>query len=153
MADFFGDNATLRDSNVPSDKIKVQEQHGRMRVAHDELTFTAELTTSDSLKMMELPSGAKLYDAEISTDDLGTTGILDVGWEASSEGGEVADPNGLYAALDVKAAANARLKMVNSVAGFLKQFTEKVRIVIVPSESTDVATGQTLKLTVWYVVD
>ena len=81
MADFFGDNATLRDSNAPSDKIKVQEQHGRMRVAHDKITFTAELTTSDSLKMMELPSGAKIYDADISVDDLGTIGILTAGWE------------------------------------------------------------------------
>jgi hypothetical protein len=153
MADFFGDNATLRDSNVPSDKIKVQEQHGRMRIAHDTITFTAELTTSDSLKMMELPSGAKIYDAEVNSDDLGTTGVLDIGWEASSEGGEAADPNGLYAALDVATAAVARQKMANSVAGYLKQFTEKVRIAIVPSTSTDAATGQTLNLTVWYTVD
>ena len=153
MADFFGANATLRDSNVPSDKIRVQEQHGRMRIAHDTHTFAAELTTADKLIMMELPAGAKIYDVEINTDDLGTTGIFNVGWEASSEGGEVADPNGLYSLLDVKAAANDRLKIVNTVAGFLKRFSEKVRVVIVPTENTDVATGQSLDLTVWYTVD
>lgn len=153
MADFFGDNATLRESNVPSEKIRTQDQHGRMRIAHDELTFTDELTTSDVLTLMKLPAGAKIYEVEINTDDLGTTGILDVGWAASAEGGEVADDNGLYAALDVKAAANARLKIVNSVAGFQKRFTEEVEIQVVPSENTDVATGQTLSLTIWYVVD
>jgi len=153
MADFFGANATLRDSNVPSDKIRVQEQHGRMRIAHDTHTFAAELTTADKLIMMELPAGAKIYDVEINTDDLGTTGIFNVGWEASSEGGEVADPNGLYSLLDVKAAANDRLRIVNTVAGFLKRFSEKVRVVIVPTENTDVATGQSLDLTVWYTVD
>jgi len=55
--------------------------------------------------------------------------------------------------LDVKAAANDRLKIVNTVAGFLKRFSEKVRVVIVPTENTDVATGQSLDLTVWYTVD
>jgi len=150
---FFGENATKRDSDNPSVKIEVQEQHGRMRIAHDTVVFTAELTTADALAMMELPAGAKVYDAEINTDDLGTTGIFNVGWEASSEGGEPADPDGLYALLDVKAAANDRLKMLNSVAGYLKKFTEKVRISIVPTENTDVAIGQSLDLTVWYVVD
>jgi hypothetical protein len=42
MADFFGDNATLAQSNVPSEKIRVSDQHGRMRIAHDKITFTAE---------------------------------------------------------------------------------------------------------------
>jgi hypothetical protein len=153
MADFFGDNATLAQSNVPSEKIRVSDQHGRMRIAHDKITFAAELTTSDVLKLMKLPAGAKIYDVEINTDDLGTTGIFDVGWAASAEGGEAADPNGLYAALDVATAANARLKMVNSVAGYLKRFTEEVEIQVVPSTSTDAATGNDLNLTVWYVVD
>ncbi len=152
MASKYGLNATKRDSNVPAEKIDVNEQHGRMRVAHDEYTLTAVLGTADSLYMMELPAGAKLYDAEISSDDLGTTGILDVGWEASADGGEVADPNGIYAALDVKAAAIARQKMANSVGGFLKEFSEKVKIVIVPSEASSLSAG-TIKLTVWYVVD
>ena len=153
MADFFGENATLRDSNVPSEKIRSQDQHGRMRIAHDQITFTAELTTSDVLCLMKLPAGAKVYEAEINTDDLGTTGVFDIGWAASAEGGEVADPNGLFPALDVKAAANARQKMVNSVPAFQKRFTEEVEIQVVPSESTDVAIGNDLKLTIWYVVD
>jgi len=152
MANFFGDNATLRDSNIPSEKIRTQDQHGRMRVAHDEITFAAELTTSDTLTMMTLPAGAKIYEVDISSDDLGSTGVLDVGWAASSEGGEVADDNGLYAALDVTSAV-VRQKIANSLPGYLKRFTEEVAIKIVPSTSTDVATGQTLKLTIWYVVD
>lgn len=153
MAQFYGDNATLRDSDVPSSKIKVQDQHGRVRRAYDEITFAAELTTSDALDLMKLPAGAKVIGAQVSCPDLGTTGVLDIGWLVSADGGEVADPNGLFAALDVKAAANDRTEMSYAVAGFEKEFSEAVVIQIVPSENTDAATGLKLQLAVYYVVD
>lgn len=152
MADFFGENATLRDSNVPSDKIRSQDQHGRMRIARDKFTFTAILDTTDLLRMMKLPAGAKVYEVELNSDDLGTTGVLDIGWAASSEGGEVADQNGLFAAIDVNSAATARLKILNSVPGFLKRFTEEVEIQIKATTATTATSGD-IELIIYYVVD
>jgi len=152
MATLYGVNATKRDNTTPAQKIAVTDQHGRMRVAHDEISLTALLALNDEVIFMELPAGAKLYEAEISTDDLGTTGVLDVGWEASSEGGEAADQDGIFAALDVNSAAVARQKMANSVAGFQKTFTEKVRIKAVATTATTAASGD-IKLTLYYTVD
>jgi len=152
MATLFGENATKRDNTVPAVKIRVQDQHGRMRIAHDQFTLTSVLALNDEIIMMELPAGAKVYEAELSSDDLGTTGDLDVGWAASAEGGEAADQDGLFAAIDVNAAAVARLKILNSVPGFLKRFSEKVAIKIKATEATTAAVGD-IKLTIWYVVD
>ena len=152
MANFYSDNAQLS-QDVPSTKSKPNEDKGKLRVLHDEITFTAQLTTADVLKMGKIPAGAKIYEVEINTEDLGVTGILDVGWAASADGGEAADADGFYAALDVKAAANSRLKYVGTVGGFQKEFSEEVEIEIVPSESTDIAIGQFLKLTIFYSLD
>ena len=105
MANFYGLNATKRDNTVPSVKIASQEDRGRMRVLYDKYTFTAIITTADVLKMMKIPKGAKVHEVTIKSADLGTTGILNVGWEASAESGaEIADPNGFFSVLDVKAA-------------------------------------------------
>lgn len=152
MANFYGDNATLRDNTVPSGKIKVNQQHGRMRVAFDSFDFSAVLGTSDNLYMMEIPAGAKIWDVEVNSDDLGTTGVLNIGWEASVDGGEAADADGLFASLDVATAAVARQKMANSVAGFHKEFSEKVRVVITASTATTATSGN-INLTVYYSVD
>jgi len=152
MATVFGENATLRDSNIPSEKIRVQDQHGRMRIARDKFTLTAVLALNDVIRMMKLPAGAKLYEAEINSDDLGTTGDLEIGWAASDEGGEAADQDGIFPTLDVNAAAVARQKMLNSVPGFLKLFTEEVEVQIVATEATTAAVGN-IELIIWYTVD
>jgi hypothetical protein len=152
MATLYGENATLRDNSQPSQKIRSQEQHGRMRIAHDQISLSAALALNDEVIMMKLPAGAKIYEAELSTDDLGTTGVLDIGWEASSGGGEAADQDGLFAAVDVATAAVARQKMANSVAGFQKRFSEEVRVKVVATTATTATSGD-IKLSVWYVVD
>ena len=153
MANFYSDNAQLIE-DVPSTKSKANETHGSLRVIYDEITFAAELTTSDVLKMMKIPAGAKIYDVEINCPDLGTTGTFDIGWAASADGGEVADPNGLYAALVMSGAGGIdRQKYVNSVGGFNKEFSEEVEVQIVASTSTDVATGVKLQIAIYYSVN
>ena len=62
-----------------------------------------------------------------------------------------ADPNGLFAALDVTSAV-ARQKIANTLPGFLKRFTEKVKIQITATTATTAVAGD-INLTVWYVVD
>lgn len=151
MATLFGENATKRDVNIPAVKIGTVDSHGRMRVARDKISLTALLAQNDIIKMMKLPAGAKIYEVEISSDDLGSVGVLDVGWAASAEGGEVADPNGLYAALDVTSAI-ARQKIGNSLPGFLKRFTEEVQIQIDATTATDAVSGD-IELIIYYVVD
>ena len=151
MASFFGDNATLRDVNVPAEKISVKDQHGRVRVAHDQITLAAILAANDVVNLMELPAGAKVFEVEFSTDDLGSTGVIDVGWEASADGGEVADANGFFSGLDVTSVI-ARQKIANTLPGFLKTFSEKVRVQLIATTATT-ATAGVIKVTIYYVVD
>jgi len=152
MASFYGDNATKRDVSEPSTKIDSQDQHGRLRVAYDSFDLAAVIGTSDILYMQKLPAGAKVYEVEVNSDDLGTTGVLDIGWGASAEGGEAADADGFYASLDVKTAAVARQKYANTVAGFQKKFTEEVTIQISASEATSASSGN-INLAIFYSVD
>jgi hypothetical protein len=160
MTDFYGVNNTLSQQNVPSEKIGPGEQSGRLRVAYDSYTFSAALTTSDALYMMKIPKGARVIDVIVDSDDLGTTGDLNIGWEASPEldssgsAVEAADADGFFAALDVNAAAlvTSINKVGTSTAGYLKKFDAEVQVVIVPSENTT-ATSGSIALTVLYVVE
>ena len=154
MTDFYGVNNTLSQQNVPSEKIGPGEQSGRLRVAYDSYTFSAALTTSDALYMMKIPKGARVIDVIVDSDDLGTTGDLNIGWEASADGVEAADADGFFAALDVNAAAlvTSINKVGTSTAGYLKKFDAEVQVVIVPSENTT-ATSGSIALTVLYVVE
>ena len=60
MATVYGANATKRDVDVPSQKLDVTEQHGRLRRAYDSITLSAELTAGDLINFMKLPAGAKI---------------------------------------------------------------------------------------------
>ena len=101
--------------------------------------------------MMKLPKGARVLDAVLVTDDLGTTGTLDVGWEATAD--EVADPNGFLNAIDVNsAAAINKMSTTAGYPGMLKQFSAEAQISITASQATTATTG-TIELVVYYVVD
>ncbi len=153
MTDFYGANNTLT-RNVPREMIGVGDYAGRVRSSYDSYTFAAVLTTSDSLKMMLIPQGARVVDLHVRSDDLGTTGLLNIGWDASADGGEAADADGFFAALDVKAAAihTSILHAATSPAGLFKKFTEPVRVAIVPTENTTATSGD-IELLLMYVLE
>lgn len=154
MTDFYGANHTKAFQNNPSEKIGVGEQAGRLRVAYDSYDFSAVITTSDSLKMMKLPKGARVIEVRVNSDDLGTTGTLNIGWEAGANGDEAADADGFFAALDVKAAAvNTSMSKAGSrQPGLNKKFAEEVQVAIVPAEDTT-ATSGTIELIIEYILE
>lgn len=149
MADFYGANATILNT-VPLVALEGGDHNSKIHRSYDSITFAAELTTSDALYMQKIPAGAKLVGAKVWSDDLGTTGLLNVGWTASDDAGEAADADGIFAALNVKAAANVAVEMPHGSAGFNKDFAEEVQVVIVPTENTDAATGLQLHLEILY---
>ena len=119
----------------------------------------AVVAAADVIKLGKLPKGAMVLDACLSFPDLGTTGVMDLGWAASVEVDsagtalELADADGLMAAVDMKAAA-AIVNMADvagaEVAGFLKEFAAQVDIQLVASEATTATTG-TIKGYIQYV--
>lgn len=147
MATFYGLNATLRDNSVPSKKIPSTDQGGRVRVAYDEITLAGVALTTDTIKMMKLPSGARILNAVLNASALGA-GSLNVGWENNGIDGAAAA--GIFAATAVAAASAVSMSSTYSASQFTK-FSAETQISIVPSVNTSAA--GTIKLAVTYSLD
>lgn len=152
MATLNGVNSTKRDVNVPSEKIQPGDEGGRLRVMYDSFTSTGAIALNDVIRMMKLPKGARVHNVVLDHDDLGTVGTCTVGWEASSDGAESADPNGFLDTVNLNSAANT-VEMIDeaSVPGMMKEFSAEVQVSITITQATDAA--GTLQLAVWYVID
>jgi hypothetical protein len=151
MADLYADNATLRDVSVPSEKVNVNQDQGRLRVKHDSITLSAELAAADVIKMMKLPAGCKLYGARLDHGSIDST--VDVGWEAGASGDEAADPNGILSAVAMTSAGISKMEDTQGLAGQDKQFSEEVQVSITVADLSTTGTGKTIKLTVYYSLD
>lgn len=158
MATLDGVNSTLF-RNTPSEKIDVTEQHGRVRVLKDQFTLTAELTAADVIRIgARLPIGSMVIGARMQSGQLGgsgTNGELDLGWLASDDGVEAADPNGFLDQIEAgSAAVNAAMEdQATTPAGYLKKFTAEVQVVVTANETTDAGIGDTITVAITYVVD
>lgn len=77
-------------------------------VLHDAVG-TVEATAGDATstyRMFEVPSNCRMTDLRLYTDDLGTTGTLDIGiYRTTADGGAVVDADLFASAVDVNAAA------------------------------------------------
>ncbi len=153
MATVYGANATKRDVDVPSQKLDVTEQHGRLRRAYDSITLAAELTAGDFINFMKLPAGAKIcYARYIAPVGGGADGIVKVGY--SDNGVDAADDNALFAAAELDFGAGALNElMLGTAAGYNKKLGAETQIVAEVTETTTGSSGETHELEVWYVVD
>lgn len=161
MATFYGENATKILNTNPPQMAGIGDMGGRMRVLYDKFTFSAVLTTTDKLYMGgKLPKGARIIECYVKSSDLGSTGDVNIGWEASEELSngttvEAADPDGFFAALDVNAAALKTSMIASSfgnIASLMKKLAGAVQPVIVPTEDTT-ATSGSLEVAIVYVID
>jgi hypothetical protein len=158
MSKFYGVEYANTFINEPQEANDVSLVGGRLRYMSGSFTAAAIIDTTDKVFLGRLPKGARIIEVLFSSDDMGTTGDFNVGWDASPEEGEdgstleVADADGFYAALDVNTAAISRTAYVSTVAGFRKRFAGKVDIVVAPSEITTNASGAFF-IEIYYVLD
>lgn len=140
MATFYGNQYQDALVTVPSKKVQMGDIDGKKRVIYFDYTVTAAPTAADVIKVGVLPAGARVINAGLSFPDLGTAGVLNLGWAAGVI--EVADADGLLVSVDVNAAADAvsmqsQMEASGANAGYMKKFSESVVIQI------DVATAWT----------
>ncbi len=155
MTAYYGVNATLRDQTVPSGKVGVGEERGRLRVAYDEWAVPAAvIAISSTVDLFEIPKGARVLNAFCAAPDQGTTGTGKLGWLVSDDAVEAADDDGLVASIDFK--TNAALTSGGSTsgvaAGIGKKFTAKVRAQLTITEAFDAGTG-TIKCWALFVIE
>lgn len=133
-------------------KAEIGDVNGRIRSLYFSYTFAADvLSIADIVKLGQLPKGARIVGGKFYSDSLGTTGIMTVGWAASADAVEAADPNGIFAAID----AGGQAVVFDAVAteAFGKKFAAKVDVQAVFTEASDAANGDSIKGVIEYVID
>jgi len=138
----------------PQLKIENGEVYGQVHYLREEYSLAgAVLAISDTISGPMLPAGARVIDAAVKIDgSLGTGGILDLGYQASADGGEVADPNGFIVGADGGGAAVLAKAAIGSAA-LDKKFSEPVRTELVVTEASSVTTGVTISYWIAYVIN
>jgi len=147
--------AEYQDAHVsePSVKIEVGKNHGRVRRAYASITLAAELAVDDVIKFCKLPAGAYLVDARLIAPHDGTSGIVNVGWEAN--GVDAADEDGIFIGAsegDLGAAA-LDAKLLGTAPGYNKKFGAETIISAKCTEVTAASTGDKIQLELFYVLD
>lgn len=93
--------------DVPSDFIRSGDVSGEVKIMYMDFTVPAVApTANDVFKLGKIPKGARILDAVLSFPDLGTTGVLELGYAADAAAVETADDNAFLASVDVNAAAD-----------------------------------------------
>ena len=156
LTDVKGRNKTNVDAE-PSVKLDVSEHRGRVRRLYDEYVVDAadEFGLNSIIRMSTIPANSRLMDARAVIPDAGSTGVVDVGWAASAQGGEAADPNGIFSGLDPASAA-VDAKMAGTIAGYNKKFTEEVEAQMLWTTASDDfagGSGGTIKLELLVAID
>lgn len=152
MAQFYGANYTDAYVDVPSEKVKVNTKHGRIRILTDSIALGAELSISDKIAVGKLPTGARVVYAKFQAPSDGTTGQYDFGWQ--SNGTDAADADGFFAGATLDTGGGAiDATMAGTAPAFLKEFAAETILELNVVEATTASNGDTLKWVVLYVVD
>ena len=148
MATLYGENADKILVDVPSQNIPSSD-NGRKRSLYDKFSLSADLSAADVILMgSKIPAGARVLDAKIKFDALGA-GTLDVGWQASAEGNEAADPDGLIDGAAVTSAGSVR---ADAEAGVMKKFSEAVQPIVTVATDNSATSGD-IEIYIDYVLD
>ena len=152
MADYYGTEFTK--TREPRDMIDVAKNHGRVRIAIDEIEVAASYAASDRIFMAKIPSDAVLLpQSTFYFDDLGTAPTLDFG--------DANDPNGLATVVAVGTAGNSPILEAVDIANYGQRLWELLGYTSDPGGQIDlfftvvgdIDAAGTLKTVIYYVVD
>jgi len=154
MANLYSAEFQKAHVDVPKQMLSQNEQGGKLIIAQAKHTFDGEPSLNDVIKMIKLPKGAKVIEAIVHSPDLGTVGVLKLGYSASANGALLGDNDAFIPSIDVTAAVSG-LKMSAQVAGLAGrglELTEEVDVEFLVSTATDAADGLVINLELHYVL-
>lgn len=141
MASFYGANSTLAFNTVPSQKVDVTNWFGKERVVYDSYTVpTAAPANADKIYLGKLPKGAKVGGGRLTCSDLGTVGVLNVGYEYVNSADGSAVTNAFFASVDVHTAASDNT-MAGTAAGYMVELAGEAYIVATITTAWDATSG------------
>lgn len=148
----YGSNYTKAFVTVPSEKVDVSHQHGRVRVSYDEIDLSTVIALNEKVYLGRLPKGAKVVEAILAFPDLGAAGVCDLGYEYD-DATLTSDPNAFLSAVDVNAAADTvKMSDQNNMVGFGVELAGEAAVILTATTATTAITGK-VKVAVHYVVD
>lgn len=126
---------------------------GIERIMYDSFVLTADLASGDKILMGELlPEGALIRDCVITSQALGGSCTINVGWLAGATGLEAAAPTAIFAALPVSSATVAKAHGSTYEGNFYRhQLLEQVQPVISENAVSSGATGQKIQMEIAYI--
>lgn len=122
MATYYSDQYQQAFVTVPSSKIAVGDVNGDVKHLAFNVTLTGAVALSEIIKLGKLPKGAKVIQTRLNVSDLGTTGVLNLGYAASVEKDQAgavlvaADAVAIASGIDATAAVAATYETIVSVA-------------------------------------
>ena len=162
MASYYGVNADKALVDVPKTLAEQGESGGRLHCIYDQYTMVGAISQNEILYMgTKIPAGARVVEAILSTSaDLDASGgTMDVGYAASADGVEVADPDAFFDGLDITAEDTWSMveQAPGASAGQFKKFSAAVQPIISAIGSggwdNDSSSNGVITLQIWYVID
>ena len=154
MAARIGINRT-KETVVGSDKIVIGDSGGKVKVITDSYLLPgAVLASGDTIEFAEIPVGARVIEATISCASLGSTGVMDLGWSASTDAVEVLDANGFIDSSNAGGqAVMTKMTAALSMPGFLKKFAYAGCKLLLTCTQSSTNTAVTISVTLQYDLD
>jgi len=153
MASLYGVNHAKAFVNTVDDvKVDVSAYHGKVRQIYDEIDLSAVLAIGDKVYLGKLPKGAKVVEAILAFPDLGTAGVLDLGYE-KLDSSLSSDQDAFLASVDVASAADTvKMSDQSNMVGFGLEMDGEAYIVLKATTATTATSGK-IKCVVEYVLD
>lgn len=155
MATLYGTEYSNAYVAKPSLKTSPGDFNGAVKTIYFEYPITAAPTAADVIKVGKIPKGARVMGAGLKFGDLGTAGVLELGFAADVDAVETADPDAFLASVDVNAAADfvtmdQQQEAGGALAGHLKRFSAECDVQILVTTAWTVTSG-TIKGYVSYI--
>ena len=157
---------------TPVELIEQGQQRGTVQVMRDSFKLTADLAAGDTIIMGGyIPEGAILVNCIISSDALGGSCTINVGWSVPSEqfptggGGDTlmtANATGFFSALPVSSAVAATARGSSYEGGGIGptastfeglKLTSPIQVVIAENAASSGATGKVIAIEVNYIIE
>lgn len=150
---YKGTNYGNTQSSIPS-LIDEGLQAGKRLHMYDKFVLTADLASGDTILMgSPLPAGAILWDCIVTSEALGGSCTVNVGWQAGASGVEAADATGFFSALPVSSATVAKAHGSAYEGDFYgHQLKEAAQVVIAENAVSSGATGKKIQIDVEYSI-
>jgi hypothetical protein len=128
---------------------------GLVRKMYDSFVLTADLASGDTILMGGLlPEGARLVDCTLTSQALGGSCTINVGWKAGATGLEAAAPTAFFSALPVSSATVAKAHGSTYEGSFYQHvLLEQVQPVIAENAVSSGGTGQKIQVEIDYITE